>query len=68
MPRQWRDMGKGILTKGDRLALALSFGLRDSRPSEKPSSVSLNLKEGHFFPVFPDFLQPRTVNIAHIYK
>lgn len=68
MPWQWRDMGKGILTEGDWLALALSFGLRDLRHSEKPSSVSLNLKEGHFFPVFPVFLQPRTVNIAHIYK
>lgn len=54
MPQQWRDMGKGIVTKGDWLALALSFGLRDSRPSEKPSSVSLNLKatSSQCFPIF----------------
>lgn len=54
MPGQWRDMGKGILTKGDWLALALSFGLRDSRPSEKPSPVSLNLKatSSQCFPIF----------------
>lgn len=66
--RRWRERGKGSLTKGDWLALALSFSLRDSKPSEKPPSVSLNLKESHFFLVFPNFLQPRTVNIAHIYK